>query len=158
LIDAFANLKKDGLGWSLVIVGRSYSNSGAILQKIRDNGVIFLGEIPSDELVYIYNLAGIVVIPSFYEGFGLPILEAMACGVPVACSSSSSLPEVAGDAALFFDPYDVEEMASVLSGVINNQKRRYELSQGGIGRAGSFSWRNTALKTLEVYREAAGRA
>jgi glycosyltransferase involved in cell wall biosynthesis len=156
LIKAYANLKKDGCNCSLVIVGRSYRNSGAILQEIRDNGVIFLGEIPSEELVYIYNLANFVVIPSFYEGFGLPVLEAMACGTPVAASRVSSLPEVAKEAAAFFNPYDTQEMASVLSGLIRNKERRQELSRAGIERAGCFSWKNTALQTLEIYREAYG--
>ncbi|HTZ11065.1 MAG TPA: glycosyltransferase family 1 protein [Candidatus Margulisiibacteriota bacterium] len=158
LIEAYANLKRKGLKWELVIVGRSYRNSGRILQKIKDNKVLFLGEIPSQDMVYIYNLAGLVVIPSFYEGFGLPVLEAMACGVPVASSTASSLPEVAKDAAVFFNPQDVEEMAFVLSGAINDQKLRQALSQAGIERAGNFSWKNTALETLKVYREAAARS
>ena len=93
-----------------------------------------------DRLAVLYNNASLLVMPSFIEGFGLPVLEAMACGCPVACSNAASLPEVGGDAALYFDPYDVNEMAAVMNKMLNDDRLRKELTAQGLARAKKFSW------------------
>jgi len=89
-------------------------------------------------------------MPSLYEGFGLPVLEAMACGVPVICSNASSLPEVAGEAAILFDPLDVEGMAAAMERVLGDEELRAELRARGLERARGFSWEKCARETLAV--------
>jgi alpha-1,3-rhamnosyl/mannosyltransferase len=105
----------------------------------------------------LYALADAFVFPSLYEGFGLPVLEAMARGVPVACSDRSSLPEVAGDAALLFDPEDVGAMTVVLSRLLDDGALRSRLSAAGVARAASFTWARTAELTVASYRRALGQ-
>ncbi|MCS6845907.1 MAG: glycosyltransferase, partial [Caldilineales bacterium] len=104
----------------------------------------------------LYSGAIAFVYPSLYEGFGLPPLEAMACGSPVICSHAASLPEVVGDAALTFDPTDVEALAQALADVLSNPGLREDLRRRGLRRAAGFSWRRCAQETLAVYREALG--
>lgn len=116
-----------------------------------------LGEVPEEDLPALYRLATAFVFPSLWEGFGLPILEAMACGTPVACANSSSLPEVAGDAALLFDPTSPGEIAGALLRLLGEPELRAELLQRGLARAKGFSWEKTALETLSVYRKAIER-
>ena len=96
------------------------------------------------------------MFPSLYEGFGLPVLEAMGCGCPVICSNASSLPEVAGDAAVLFDPRDGGRLALELSRVLASPALRDELSARGVARAREFSWDRTAVETVAVYRRLAG--
>jgi glycosyltransferase involved in cell wall biosynthesis len=93
------------------------------------------------------------VFPSLYEGFGLPVLEAMACGVPVACSRSSSLPEVAGESAFYFDPAETEDIALALRQLLTDSQLRSRLSAEGLARASTFSWTQTAQRTLGLYRD-----
>jgi glycosyltransferase involved in cell wall biosynthesis len=100
----------------------------------------------------LYAGATVFVFPSLYEGFGLPPLEAMACGAPVICSNASSLPEVVGDAALMFDPRDVDALAANLTHVVNEPALRDELRAKSLARAAQFSWERTARETLAVYR------
>jgi len=107
--------------------------------------------VPEEDLPALYSGATVFVFPSLYEGFGLPVLEAMACGVPVACSNSSSLPEIVGDAALTFDPTDVKAIAAALSRLLSDAGLRAELRQRGLERARHFSWAETARRTLDVY-------
>ena len=107
----------------------------------------------TDELVALYNRAEALVFPSLYEGFGLPVLEAMACGCPVLCSNVTSLPEVAGDAALFFEPEDAEAISRAMRRVVADQGLRQSLAQRGLRQAARFSWRKMALETIRVYRE-----
>ncbi len=114
-------------------------------------GVRFLGPLPEEDLPALYGGATLFVFPSLYEGFGLPVLEAMACGAPVACSATSSLPEVAGDATLFFDPSDVEDIATTLRRALDDPDLRVALRERGLARARQFSWQQTAQKTLEAY-------
>jgi glycosyltransferase involved in cell wall biosynthesis len=109
--------------------------------------------IPEEDLLLLYNACGLFVYPSLYEGFGLPVIEAMACGTPVVCSGVTSLPEIAGDAALFFDPLSVEEMTQRVAGAMSDAALREELRRAGKARAASFSWRKTAEETLRVFRE-----
>lgn len=153
LIDAYVDLKKRGINHRLVIVGRYRPREADILKKIRSSDAIYLGEVSADELVLIYNLADLMVVPSLYEGFGLPALEAMASGIPLAVSSVSSLPEVVGDAAVFFDPYDVKDISDKVYHVLNDEALRRSLIDKGSERVSNFSWEKTARGTLEVYKE-----
>ncbi len=109
--------------------------------------------VPEEDLLLLYNACGLFVYPSLYEGFGLPVVEAMACGTPVVCSNVTSLPEVVGDAALLFDPLDAEEMAQAVVRALSDSALRDELRRAGKARASSFSWRRTAEETLRVFRE-----
>lgn len=119
------------------------------------DAVRFLGGVQNEELVYLYNAARVFVLPSFYEGFGLPPLEAMACGTPVIVSKVSSLPEVVGDAGLLVTPNDAEELAVAMSRVLGDEKLRRELRDKGLVRAQIFSWQRAARETLAVYRQVA---
>jgi len=113
--------------------------------------VIFTGVVPDEDLPALMNGALLFVYPSLYEGFGLPVLEAMACGVPVITSNVSSLPEVAGDAALLVDPYDVEELAEAMRSLIESEETRADLRNKGLAQAARFSWERTAEETMRVY-------
>lgn len=114
-----------------------------------------LGFVESEELVAIYNLATVFVMPSLYEGFGLPVLEAMACGCPVITSKEGSLKEVADNAALIVDAYDEGDMAKGIQKVFNDIDLQKELTLKGFERAKKFSWKNTALETVKVYEQVA---
>lgn len=118
--------------------------------------VVHIPYVPEEDLLLLYNACDFFVYPSLYEGFGLPVIEAMACGKPVACSRATSLPEVAGEAALYFDPLDTESMAEAIEKLLLDDKLRGELGRAGLRRASSFSWRRAAKETLEVFREVAG--
>lgn len=113
--------------------------------------VVCTGYVDEETLACLYSGAAAVVYPSWYEGFGLPVLEAMACGCPVICSNTSSLPEVAGDAAIFVGPEDAEGLAHALDTVLDDSALRQSLVQRGLMRAAEFSWENTATRTLEVF-------
>jgi glycosyltransferase involved in cell wall biosynthesis len=115
--------------------------------------VIFTGYVPETDLPALYSGADLFVFPSLYEGFGLPPLEAMACGTPVVCSNSSSLPEVVGDAAVTFDPQDVAGLADQIDRVLSSSAIREELIQKGIARARQFTWDRAMRQTLDVYRK-----
>jgi glycosyltransferase involved in cell wall biosynthesis len=112
------------------------------------------GWLPPEDLEGLYAAASCVVFPSLYEGFGLPVLEAMARGVPVACSNRSSLPEVAGDAALLFDPEDVDAIRAAVERLLGDAELRARLSEAGRGRADGFTWRRTAELTAASYERA----
>jgi glycosyltransferase involved in cell wall biosynthesis len=117
------------------------------------------GWLQAEDLEGLYAAAACVIFPSLHEGFGLPVLEAMARGVPVACSDRSSLPEVAGDAALLFDPEDVEAIRAALERLLSDPKLRGHLSKAGRERAAEFTWRRTAELTAASYERAlAGQA
>jgi glycosyltransferase involved in cell wall biosynthesis len=118
-----------------------------------DGRVIFLGRIPSEDLLYLYNAARVLVHPSFYEGFGLTPLEAMTCGTPVIVSNTSAIPEVVSDAALMIDPHDIDGLTVAMWRVLTEKELRAELICKGLKRAGQFSWKKAAQKTLEVYRK-----
>jgi glycosyltransferase involved in cell wall biosynthesis len=117
--------------------------------------IVFTGYVPDDDLVALYNAADLFVSPSLFEGFGLPPLEAMACGTPVVTSNTTSLPEVVGDAALMVDPLDVEALAGAMNAVLADEALRARLSQWGLARAAAFSWESTARTVLGVYRSIA---
>jgi glycosyltransferase involved in cell wall biosynthesis len=116
------------------------------------------GFVSEEELATLYAHAHGLVMPSLYEGFGLPVLEAMACGTPVVSSNASSLPEVAGDAGLLVDPHDVDGLAAAIDRLAHDPLLRADLAKRGIERARTFSWARTARETVAVYRlAAAGR-
>jgi glycosyltransferase involved in cell wall biosynthesis len=121
-----------------------------------DQDVRFPGWLPAEEVEGLWVVADAFVYPSLYEGFGLPVLEAMARGVPVACSNASSLPEVAGEAALLFDPHDERALASALERLLSDPAEAERLRALGLERARQFSWERTAQLTLESYRRALG--
>jgi glycosyltransferase involved in cell wall biosynthesis len=114
------------------------------------------GWLSTEDLEGLYAMAACVVLPSLYEGFGLPVLEAMARGVPVACSGTSSLPEVAGDAALLFDPHDTDAIAQAVDALLGDAALRARLADQGRGRAARFTWAAAADATLASYRRALG--
>jgi len=117
------------------------------------NSVIFVGEVADADLPALYSGAASFVFPSLCEGFGLPVLEAMACGASVACSNTSSLPEIVGAAALTFDPTSVSEIATSLQLLLKNPGLRQALSERSLEQAARFSWQATAGATHEVYRK-----
>lgn len=121
-----------------------------------DKRIIRLGFVPDEELVAMYNSATLLVQPSFYEGFGLPILEAMACGCPVVTTRGGSLPEVAGEAAFYVDPNDFNDIANGIGEVYFNRKLQQSFSLKGLAQAKKFSWRKTAGETVKVYEKVVG--
>jgi len=122
-------------------------------ESINKNQIIRLGFVPTEDLVAIYNLATVFVMPSLYEGFGLPILEAMSCGCPVITTKEGSLAEVAGDAAFYVDAYSKESIAKGIKEVFDNPILQKKLLLEGLKRVKEFSWKKTASDTLEVYEK-----
>ena len=116
-----------------------------------------LGFVPDEDLVKIYNLATAAILPSLYEGFGLPVLEAMACGCPVITSKGGSLPEVAGDAAFYIDAYNVESIAAGIKEVFENKQLQETLRSKGLENAKRFSWKKTAAETVKIYEGVLGK-
>ena len=121
-----------------------------------DNGARYLGFVPDDDLAALYSAAAVFAFPSHYEGFGLPILEAMACGVPVVASNTSAIPEVAGSAAILVHP-TAGDLAEALRSVLDDPVLHATMVEQGKRRAALFSWEQSARRTLEVYAEAAGK-
>ena len=114
---------------------------------------IALGFLPDDDLVAVYNLATVYCQASFAEGFGLPVLEAMACGTPVVCTNTHSLPEICQKAAAYFDPYDINDIAKTITNILNNSSLRTVMKKQGLIQVAKYSWVNTARATLQVYKE-----
>lgn len=145
----------------LVLTGVATSAKGSLLMKIAELGlqdrVHILGYLPYDKLPVIYNLARMMVFPSLFEGFGMPPLEAMACGCPVVCSNVTSLPEVAGDAACYFDPTSPEEIAECINRLWNDDGALNVMRDQGIKRAKLFSWEKTARETRDIYMQTVRR-
>ncbi|MCL4382898.1 MAG: glycosyltransferase family 4 protein [Patescibacteria group bacterium] len=115
--------------------------------------ILRLGFVPTEDLVVLYNLATVFVMPSIYEGFGLPVLEAMACGTPVVASKTSSLPEICGEAAILVDPYDRENLAKAIEKVVKDTKERNLLVEKGLIQASKFSWEKTTKETMRIYKK-----
>ncbi|MBP7671076.1 glycosyltransferase family 4 protein [Candidatus Gracilibacteria bacterium] len=153
LIEAFGLLRERGLDLQLVITGKSDPHYPEVLEAAaRLSGeVIFTGLVSEEDLVQLHNGAVIFVFPSLYEGFGLPPLEAMACGTPVVASNVSCIPEVCGaENALFFDPLDVVEMADQMEKLYKDADLQAELVARGVKRAAEFSWERTAVETFKL--------
>jgi glycosyltransferase involved in cell wall biosynthesis len=157
LVEALTSLRADDPDLRLVVVGSegwlTESFHAAIDQHGQHEAVIRPGFIPDDDLPAIYAGAAVAVSASLYEGFGLPILEAMACGAPVACSSTSSLGEIAGDAALTFHPERVAAIYEVIHTLLHNDPLRADLRERGLARAAEFSWERAARETWAVYEK-----
>jgi glycosyltransferase involved in cell wall biosynthesis len=126
-----------------------------IKQLELSSSVVLTGRVPVENLPGLYACASLLVMPSVYEGFGFPILEAMAAGTPVITSDSSSLPEVAGDAAILFPPQDHYALADAIEELIQNPMATEELRRKGLARSLQFNWQRTAAETMAVYRAAA---
>ncbi len=159
LIRAFALFKSKYDRWNtkLVITGREYSNYRNYLAKTQElsleNDIFYTGLVPDDQLALLYFNAEIFIFPSFYEGFGLPILEAMQHGTPVITSNTSSMPEIAGNAALIIDPYNEEEIADAILRIMKSSTFANKLREKGYERVKQFSWEKTAQATLDVYKK-----
>lgn len=158
LVHALQRLKTDqGIPHELVLVGKADPKNKTLLALLRRHPAVrCLGELPDPALACLYNLADLFVLPSFREGFGLPVLEAMSCGTPVIVSDRSSLPEVAGNAGLLFDPGRVDALVDLIYNVLRNKDLRDKMSQLGIERAKQFSWKKTAAQTLQIYEQVLG--
>ena len=159
LLDAFAALVRGGRDLSLVIVGAHTQETGAIIGRAAMQGlldrVILPGFVSRSDLVALYRRTDALVYPSFAEGFGLPVLDAMACGAPVVTANTGALPEVGGDACLYVDPADTQAIVSVVARVLDEPGLASDLSRRGRHRAAQFSWRETARQTLAAYRKVA---
>jgi glycosyltransferase involved in cell wall biosynthesis len=158
LIDAFGRVRANGLDdLRLVIIGDEISKYPPLRQAVHrhrlDKYVRFLGFQPYDTLAAFYRLARAFVFPSLYEGFGLPPLEAMACGTPVVTSNVSSLPEIAGGAAILVDPYEPSSIAEGVTQAVSNETLRSELIDRGLARARDFSWSQSVAAIHRIYME-----
>lgn len=156
LIQAFSILKKK-FEHKLVIVGRKGWLYDEIFAQVRRSHlgeeVIFTGYVPREDLPALYSATELFIYPSLYEGFGLPPLEAMACGTPVITSNVSSLPEVMGEAGILIDPNNVDELSRAIDSVLSDENLREELREKGLRQAKKFSWERCAQETIKVYQE-----
>jgi glycosyltransferase involved in cell wall biosynthesis len=160
LIEAFHLVRSRGLDHlKLVLIGDEISKYTALRRAVHRHQlhkyVRFLGFLPLDTLAVLYRLAGVFVFPSLYEGFGLPPLEAMASGTPVVTSNVSSLPEVAGNAAVLVDPYNASAIADGIYRVLTDDTLRLDLKRRGIERATQFSWESSVRRVREIYGQIA---
>jgi glycosyltransferase involved in cell wall biosynthesis len=156
LIQAYHRMRRaNGTKLGLVIAGRTGWKSGHCEHAVGYGAeqIVLTGFVPLRDLVALYNLAEVFVLPSLYEGFGFPPLEAMACGCPVIVSNRGSLPEVVGDAAVVIDPESEDSIVAAIRAVESNQSLRASLVRRGLERVKSFSWKTAAATTLELYRE-----
>jgi glycosyltransferase involved in cell wall biosynthesis len=164
LLKAFALLVKDPRAF-LGIAGRLpqkgsdfFPDPRPIVQELGiEERVVFTGWVPEEDKPALYRGARALVFPSLYEGFGLPPLEALACGTPVIASNRGSLPEIVGDGGLLLEPDDVEGLAAAMQKLLNDDTLREDLREKGLAHAAKFSWEKTARETLAVYREVKGR-
>jgi glycosyltransferase involved in cell wall biosynthesis len=163
LIAAFAQASRSADGpRMLVIAGRKGWLYESVFEAVATHDVAdhvrFLDYLADDELDTLYHAASAVAMPSIYEGFGIPVLEAMASGTPVVCSTAGSLPEVAGDAALLVEPEDVDGLAAALIRLVGDEQLRQRFIERGLTRAGAFTWDSAARAHVAVYHEATGKA
>jgi glycosyltransferase involved in cell wall biosynthesis len=162
LLDAYAMILASGGFQDLKLVlagGRGWKENvdEAVLKMGLEGRVIRTGYVPQGDLPFLYRGASVFVFPSLYEGFGLPVLEAMACGVPVVASRTSSIPEVAGDAAELVDPTDAQAIAGAVVSILKSPARHKALVQKGRERASLYSWEKTAVRLLSVFETVRGR-
>jgi glycosyltransferase involved in cell wall biosynthesis len=158
LVRAFHRLKGQGLEQGLVIAGQKGWMYEKLFRLVDGLGlredVRFVGYLPDDDLAAVYNMADLFVFPSLYEGFGLPPLEAMACGLPVVASSAPALAEVLDGAALLVDAYDASAVAEATAKALRDKRLRSRLRRQGLERASQFSWQRTARGTVAAYEAA----
>jgi glycosyltransferase involved in cell wall biosynthesis len=156
LIRSFRTLVEEGFSHRLVIVGRLGWMYQEVFKQIETLGledrIKFTGYVPRQNLPIVYNLAELFVYPTLYEGFGLPVLEAMACGTPVVTSKISSLPEIVGNAGILVTPGEESALAEAMVTVLSDPKMQENLAEKGIIRSKDFSWKRTAKETLQVYQ------
>jgi glycosyltransferase involved in cell wall biosynthesis len=163
LVRAFVQLVRNvpSLPHHLVLAGKENWHGCEVREAAAQSGcadrIRFTGFVSDDDLHRLYAACDAFVFPSFYEGFGLPVLEAMACGRAVACSDQSALPEVADSAALLFDPRSIDDMARAMRDLLVDAELRTRMERLGQARASQFSWQRAAAETLAVYRQVAGR-
>jgi len=152
-------LIRDRRDLDLVITGEHGPDTGVLIGRIAAAGLLdrarLPGFVPRSDLIALYRGAAALVYPSLAEGFGLPVIEAMTCGVPVIAASSGALPEVGGDACLYVRAGDAEMLAGTIASLLDDAGRASRLSREGMARASRFSWRETARRTFQVYREVA---
>jgi glycosyltransferase involved in cell wall biosynthesis len=158
LIKAFYEAQKSKNGPAMLAIaggkGWLYEETQHLIAELKlENKVHFLGRVSESELITLYSLADIFAFPSFFEGFGIPPLEAMACGTPVITSNTSSLPEVAGEAALLVDPHDTHAIAQAITQLTENELLREDLRQKGYAQAQRYTWSQAASKMLSVYQQ-----
>jgi len=163
LVEAFAKLQQESTGVSQLVIaggkGWLYDEIFATVQRLElTDRVRFLGFVPDDDLPALLTGARLFVFPSLYEGFGLPPLEAMACGTPVVCSRSSSLPEVVGDAAIVVEPLDPAALAKAMNRVVKDGSLRAKLSEQGRVQAAKFTWKAAAESLIDVYERCGAAA
>lgn len=155
LLEAYGEAKKRrAVPQRLVLIGHPFPmEEGNQSELVRKRDVIWTGYLAQRTMSEVMKKAEFLVFPSYYEGFGLPVLEAMAAGLPVVCSNAASLPEVAGDAALYFDPFSVDDMAEKIIAVATNASLRNELRTKGTENLKRFSWEKVARETVAIYDE-----
>jgi glycosyltransferase involved in cell wall biosynthesis len=163
LLQAFELLRRDGFNsLVLVLVGSRGWDDAAVIrgaERLAACGAVrLLGRASAQDLVALYNLADVLAFPSLYEGFGLPVIEAMACGTPVVSSPNGSLAEIVGNAAELVDPTQVESIALGLRRVLSDPERRAALRTAGIAQAARFSWEAAAAQTRQIYASVARTA
>lgn len=155
LIAAFEILKSNFRDLKLVVVGdrdiKEKLKPEIDIHKLHDS-INFTGYLDPERLSYLYNRAELFVFPSLYEGFGLPVLEAMACGCPVITSNVSALPEVAGNSAVLVDPYNIEQISQAMEKVLTDRELRKTLKEDGLKRVMNFSWDKAAKEVIEIYK------
>src|ERR1022692_1810853 len=160
LVNAYAHIRKAGFPQKLVLAGRQDTLFESVCSRIRElkleNEIVLPGYVAAADVPTFYNAAEVFVYPSLFEGFGLPIMEAMACGTPVVTSRGSSLEEVAGDAAVLVDPLDELSIAEALKRVLAEPELRRSLGQAGLRRSRQFSFANAARQTIGVYERVMG--
>jgi len=156
LVEAYASVRKQGVSAKLVLVGKKDWKSEQLLAKIKELGlesaVVFPGFVSFEDLPFFYNAAEVFVFPSFFEGFGLPVVESMASGVPTITSLGSSLEEVAGDGAMLIDPQDTTAIAAAIRQVLGDRELHSQLIARGLRRSAQFKSDSLAQKVLQVYR------
>lgn len=162
LIEAFTQIKqRRRIPHQLVLVGSRWSRADEIYRAAEKSAarsdILFTGFFPQDLIPDLFRSAALLIFPSLYEGFGLPVLEAMASGTPVACSNLSSLPEVTGDAGVLFDAYNIDDMSQKIESILLDRDMQQSLVEKGLQRSREFTWRSTAKRTLEVLHRIGGR-
>ncbi len=155
LIDAYFLFSKETDGYQLVIAGNKGWMYDAIFEKVKnlsmENNVIFTGYITEEEKKSLYENASLFLYPSLYEGFGMPIAEAMSLGVPVICSNTSAMPEVGGEAAVLVNPFDIKAMEDAMLSVISDTEKRKQMSEKGVMQSRNFNWDTSAKELVKLY-------